>query len=42
MMNDNINYYCIDNMEYMKNIPNNYYDLVIADPPQGKKRTWRN
>lgn len=36
-MNDNINYYCIDNMEYMKNIPKNYYDLVIADPPQGKK-----
>lgn len=36
-MYDNINYYCIDNMEYMENIPDKYYDLAIADPPQGKK-----
>ena len=25
----------IDNMEFMKDIPNNYYDLVIDDPPYG-------
>ena len=32
-----INYYCIDNIEYMKTIPDKFYDLSIADPPQGKK-----
>ena len=24
-----------DNMEYMKNIPDNYFDLACVDPPYG-------
>lgn len=32
-----INYYHIDNLTYMKSLPDNYYDLVVADPEQGKK-----
>ena len=24
-----------DNMEYMKNIPDKYYDLAVVDPPYG-------
>ena len=27
--------YNIDNMEYMKSIPNGYFDLAIVDPPYG-------
>ena len=27
--------YNMDNMEYMKGIPDNYYDLAIVDPPYG-------
>jgi site-specific DNA-methyltransferase (adenine-specific) len=32
---DKINLYNCDNMEFMKNIPDNYYDLAIVDPPYG-------
>jgi len=32
-----INYLYIDNMDYMRSLPDNYYDLAIADPEQGKK-----
>jgi site-specific DNA-methyltransferase (adenine-specific) len=32
---EKINVYNCDNMEFMKNIPNNYYDLAIVDPPYG-------
>lgn len=32
-----INYYNIDNIEFMRSIPDKYYDISIADPPQGKK-----
>jgi len=28
---------CIDNLEYMRTLPDNYYDLAVADPEQGKK-----
>ena len=28
----------IDCMEYMKNVPNNYFDLAVVDPPYGIKR----
>nr|WP_321405850.1 DNA methyltransferase [uncultured Carboxylicivirga sp.] len=31
-----INYLYIDNMDYMRSLPDNYYDLAIADPEQGK------
>lgn len=27
----------IDNMEYMKDIPDNHFDLAIVDPPYGKR-----
>jgi site-specific DNA-methyltransferase (adenine-specific) len=27
--------YLIDNMEFMKDIPDNYYELAIVDPPYG-------
>jgi site-specific DNA-methyltransferase (adenine-specific) len=30
-----INFYNIDNIEFMKNKPDNYYDLSIVDPPYG-------
>lgn len=30
-----INLYNCDNMEFMKNIPDKYYDLAIVDPPYG-------
>ena len=32
---DKITLYNCDCMEYMKNIPDNYYDLAICDPPYG-------
>jgi site-specific DNA-methyltransferase (adenine-specific) len=32
---DKINLYNCDNMEFMKQIPDNYYDLAIVDPPYG-------
>jgi site-specific DNA-methyltransferase (adenine-specific) len=32
-----INYYKVDNLEYMRSLPDNFYDLVFADPEQGKK-----
>ena len=32
---DKIRAYNMDNMEYMKSIPDNYYDLAIVDPPYG-------
>ena len=32
---DKINLYNCDCMEFMKDIPNNYYDLAIVDPPYG-------
>lgn len=31
-----INYHLADNMEFMAKVPDNYYDLCIADPEQGK------
>jgi site-specific DNA-methyltransferase (adenine-specific) len=31
----NINIYNCDNMEFMKGLPDNYYDLAIVDPPYG-------
>ena len=30
-----INFYNIDNIEFMKTKPDNYYDLAIVDPPYG-------
>lgn len=33
-----INYHYIDNMAFMKELPDNFYDLAIADPEQGKKQ----
>lgn len=30
-----INFYNIDNLEFMKDIPDSYYDLAIVDPPYG-------
>jgi site-specific DNA-methyltransferase (adenine-specific) len=32
---EKINLYNCDNMEFMKQIPDNYYDLSICDPPYG-------
>ena len=32
---EKINLYNCDNMEFMKNIPDKYYDLAIVDPPYG-------
>jgi len=32
-----INYYKTDNIEYMKTLKDNFYDLAFADPEQGKK-----
>ena len=32
---DKIKLYNCDNMEFMKQIPNKYYDLAIVDPPYG-------
>jgi len=29
--------YNVDCMEFMKDVPDNYYDLAIVDPPYGKK-----
>jgi site-specific DNA-methyltransferase (adenine-specific) len=40
---EKINLYNCDNMGFMKNIPDNYYDLAIVDPPYGinaSKGTW--
>ena len=31
-----INYFLVDNLEYMSTIPDNFYDLAIADPEQAK------
>jgi site-specific DNA-methyltransferase (adenine-specific) len=51
---EKINLYNCDNMEFMKQIPDNYYDLAIVDPPYGigissnpvrqqhKKKNWDN
>lgn len=33
-----INYHYIDNMAFMKELPDNFYDLAIADPEQGKEQ----
>ncbi|MFW9927900.1 MAG: hypothetical protein ACFFD1_00750 [Candidatus Thorarchaeota archaeon] len=30
-----INFFCIDNIEFMKGKPDKYYDLAIVDPPYG-------
>ena len=30
-----INFYNVDNIEFMKTKPDNYYDLAIVDPPYG-------
>ncbi len=27
--------YCMDCMEYMKTVPDNYFDLAVVDPPYG-------
>lgn len=32
-----INFFNVDNMAFMKNKPDKYYDLAIVDPNQGKK-----
>jgi site-specific DNA-methyltransferase (adenine-specific) len=32
---EKINLYNCDNMDFMKQIPDNYYDLAIVDPPYG-------
>ena len=32
---DNINFYNGDNMEFMKNVPDKFYELAIVDPPYG-------
>ena len=32
---DNINFYNGDNMEFMKNVPDKFYELAIIDPPYG-------
>ena len=32
-----INYYHTDNLEYMRSLPDDFYDLGIADPEQGKE-----
>ena len=34
-LTDKITLYNCDCMEFMKNIPDNYYDLAIVDPPYG-------
>ena len=34
-LTDKITLYNWDRMEYMKGIPDNYYDLAIVDPPYG-------
>ena len=31
----NVKLYCRDNMEFMKQVPDNYYNLAIVDPPYG-------
>ena len=33
-----INLYNCDNMEFMKNVPDKFYNLAIVDPPYGIKR----
>jgi len=33
-----INFHNCDNMEFMKNIPDKFYDLAIVDPPYGLER----
>jgi site-specific DNA-methyltransferase (adenine-specific) len=37
-LSDNINAYNNDCMEFMKDKPDNYYDLAIVDPPYGIKQ----
>ncbi len=32
---NNINFYNGDNMEFMKNVPDKFYELAIVDPPYG-------
>lgn len=34
--------YNMDNMEYMKSIPDNYYSLALVDPPYGINQTSMN
>ena len=34
-MRSEINLYNIDNMKFMVDKPDNYYDLAIVDPPYG-------
>ena len=31
----NVKLYCCDNMAFMRELPDNYYDLAIVDPPYG-------
>lgn len=35
---NNIRLFNIDNIEFMKQIPDNYYELAIVDPPYGLER----
>ncbi len=37
----NINFYNIDNMEFMKSKQDNFYDLAIVDPPYGIGENWK-
>jgi len=39
---DKINFYNCDNMEFMKQLPDKYYDLAIVDPPYGIDRNGMN
>ena len=34
-LTDKINAYNVDCMDFMKNVPDNYYELAIVDPPYG-------
>ena len=34
-LTDKINAYNVDCMEFMKDKPDNYWDLAIVDPPYG-------
>jgi len=31
----NVKLYCCDNMAFMRELPDNYYDLAVVDPPYG-------
>jgi site-specific DNA-methyltransferase (adenine-specific) len=39
---EKINLYNCDNMDFMKQIPDNYYDISIIDPPYGINRNGMN